>query len=124
MNSYLLNIKSFILQQKNKIILFYKLLSFEGIVWFVSLIYLATLSNNIEQHFTFCPLSNLGFEHCPGCGLGKSVSLILHGHFIESFDFHWLGIPALIIILFRIFQLIRNNSKLYFKPIKKGENHA
>lgn len=124
MNSYLLNIKSFILQQKNQIILFYKLLSLEGIVWLVSLIYLATLSDTTEQHFTICPLSNLGIEHCPGCGLGKSVSLILHGHFIESFDFHWLGIPALLIIVYRISQLIRNNSKLYFKPIKKGVNHA
>lgn len=124
MNSYLLNIKSFILQLKNQTILFYKLLSLEGIVWLVSLIYLATLSNSTEQHFTICPLSNLGFEHCPGCGLGKSVSLILHGHFIESFDFHWLGIPALLIIVYRISQLIRNNFNLYFKPINKGENHA
>lgn len=120
----MLNTKSFILKLKNKIILFYKILSLEGIVWLVSLIYLATLSNNIEQHFTFCPLSNLGFEHCPGCGLGRSISMILHGHFIESFDFHWLGIPALLIIVYRISQLIRNNFNLYFKPIIKGENHA
>ncbi|MFN3872035.1 MAG: DUF2752 domain-containing protein [Ignavibacterium sp.] len=124
MNSYLLNVKSLILRLKKQIVLFYKILTLEGIIWLISLIYLATISNQSEQHFTICPLSNLGFEYCPGCGLGRSISMILQGDIIQSFDFHWLGVPALIIILFRIFQLIRNNFSIYFKPTNKGVNHA
>lgn len=124
MNNYLLNIKSFILRLKSWIFLLYKLLTLEGVIWLISLIYLATVSNNSEQHFTICPLSNLGFQHCPGCSLGRAVSMILQGDIIHSFDFHWLGIPALIIILYRISQLIRNNFSIYFKPINKGVNHA
>ncbi|WP_290664271.1 DUF2752 domain-containing protein [Ignavibacterium sp.] len=120
----MLNIKSLTLLLKNRIILFYKLLSLEGIIWTVSLIYLASTSNYSESHFTICPLSNLGLENCPGCGLGRSVSMVLHGHLFESFDFHWLGIPALVIILSRLLQLIRNNFNLYFKPINKGVDHA
>lgn len=119
MNGYLLNIKFLIIRLKSWTILFYKLLSLEGIFWVVSLIYLSTISDFSEQHFTICPLSNLGIEHCPGCGLGRSISMILHGNIFQSFDFHWLGIPALIIILLRIFQLIKNNFSIYFKPIKK-----
>lgn len=124
MENYLPNIKPFILQIRRITISTYKLFGLEGIVWITALIYLATFNNYNEQHFTICPLSNMGIENCPGCGLGRSVSVVLHGHFLESFNFHWFGIPALIIILFRIFQLIRNNFNLNFKPINKGVNHA
>ncbi|PIR17441.1 MAG: hypothetical protein COV46_04125 [Deltaproteobacteria bacterium CG11_big_fil_rev_8_21_14_0_20_49_13] len=29
---------------------------------------------------------------CPGCGIVRSVSVLLHGHFIESLKFHPLGV--------------------------------
>ncbi len=124
MKNYLPNIKSFVITVKSLINSLYKLVGLEGIVWISALIYLATYSNYNQNHFTICPLSNLGIDNCPGCGLGRSVSMVLHGQFLHSFDFHWLGIPALIIILFRIFKLIRNNFNHYFKPINKGANHA
>lgn len=124
MKNYLPNIKAitrFILSKLSDV---YKLLGFEGIIWIVSLIYLASLTNSNQQHFTICPLSNLGFDHCPGCGLGKSISMILHGNISDSFDFHLLGFPALIIIMFRIFQLIKLNFHIHFKTLNKGVNHA
>uniref|UniRef100_A0A832G7X0 DUF2752 domain-containing protein n=1 Tax=Ignavibacterium album TaxID=591197 RepID=A0A832G7X0_9BACT len=124
MENYLLNIKAIIRFIYSKLSLIYKLLGIEGIIWIVSLTYLASLTNSNHQHFTICPLSNLGFEHCPGCGLGKSISMILHGNIFESFDFHLLGIPALIIIIFRIFQLIKINFHIHFKTLNKGVNHA
>ena len=124
MKNYLPNIKTIIGFIHSKLSDVYKLLGLEGIIWIVSLIYLASFTESNQQHFTICPLSNLGFEHCPGCGLGKSISLILHGNIFESFDFHLLGIPALIIILFRISQLIKINYLIHFKSLNKGVNHA
>ncbi|MGQ9797983.1 MAG: DUF2752 domain-containing protein [Ignavibacterium sp.] len=89
------------------------------------MLHLSQLPTNSTLQFTICPLSNLGFEHCPGCGLGKSISMILHGNIFDSFDFHLLGIPALIIILlFRISQLIKINYLIHFKTLNKGVNHA
>lgn len=88
-----------------------KLIGFESFVWISSLIYLAFFNDPFHQHFTICPLSNAGFEYCPGCSLGNSISLIFNGYFIESFNAHFLGIPALIIILYRIFSLIKFNLK-------------
>lgn len=124
MKNYLPNIKTIIGFIHSKLSDVYKLLGLEGIIWIVSLIYLASFTESNQQHFTICPLSNLGFDYCPGCGLGKSISLILHGNIFESFDFHLLGIPALIIILFRISQLIKINYLIHFKTLNKGVNHA
>ena len=61
-----------------------------------------------DSHFTLCPLYNLGLDWCPGCGLGRSIASILKGDISASIKFHWFGIPALIILLHRIFYLFRN----------------
>lgn len=95
----------------NKIFNFIKPIGFEGFIWIASLLYLALFVNPYETHFTICPLSNLGFEHCPGCGLGNSIALIFRGQFTQSFETHNLGIPALLIILHRIFAIIIFNLK-------------
>jgi hypothetical protein len=76
--------------------------------WVTALVLLAT-TNSHEHHFTLCPLANLGYEDwCPGCGIGRSISHILHGEFAESFSEHWFGFPALLIIVYRIYTLIKN----------------
>ena len=81
--------------------------------WITALVLLAR-TNAHEHHFTFCPLANVGFENwCPGCGLGRSISHILHGEFTNSFSEHWFGLPALVIILYRIFTLTyKKNDKI------------
>ncbi len=80
----------------------------ELIFWCVALLWLYFIK--IETtHFTLCPLSNLGLDFCPGCGLGKSISLIFSGDFVQSLHAHPLGVLALIIILHRIIVLFRNN---------------
>lgn len=110
---------------KKAIVSFYKLISLEGLIWISALIYLAFFNNPAEAHFTICPLSNLGFEHCPGCGLGTSISMLFRGEFPQSFDTHWLAIPALLIILYRIFSLIKSNYNKYQINLSiKGENYA
>jgi len=77
------------------------------------LFYLNFIHNPENTHFTICPFANFGFEFCPGCGLGNSISYIFMGNFIESFHSHPLGIFALIIIALRIITIINNNRRKY-----------
>jgi hypothetical protein len=84
-----------------------KRINIELIFWIAGLIYLAFM-NPSETHFSMCPIKNLGFSFCPGCGLGHSISYLFLGQIQESFHHHPLGIFALIVIAWRIFQLTKN----------------
>lgn len=92
-----------------------KRLPLEAIVWTTGLILLATLESG-SNHFSLCPLKLAGFTWCPGCGLGNSITLLLHGKFTESFNAHPLGIFALVILSFRIISL----TKLYVQNYGKS----
>jgi hypothetical protein len=93
----------------SKIINSIKLVGLEGFIWIVAIVYLAFFNNPFQSHFTICPLSNAGFEHCPGCGLGNSISFLFNGNFSESFKTHLLAIPAIVIIVYRIYTIIKFN---------------
>lgn len=82
----------------------------ELLIWVTAFIILYNL-NLEENDSTICPIHNLGFKWCPGCGLGKSIHLVLHGEFRNSFEMHWLGIPVCIVLFYRNIQLIRYKLK-------------
>jgi hypothetical protein len=84
----------------------------EAFIWIVALITLFFV-NPSANHFTICPFHHLGLDFCPGCGLGRSISYLLSGHFRESFESHPLGLFAVIILLHRIQQLIKTNYQNY-----------
>jgi hypothetical protein len=92
---------------------YFKIVSLEAFIWISGLVYLAFFSSVDQTHFTFCPIKNMGFDFCPGCELGHSITQIFHGNFIESFHTHPLGIFAMIIISFRIRTLIKTNINHY-----------
>lgn len=92
---------------------YFKIIGFESFIWISGLIYLAFFSPVGQTHFTICPIKNLGFDFCPGCGLGHSITQIFHGNFIESFHTHPLGFLALIIIAYRIYTLLKTNINHY-----------
>jgi hypothetical protein len=96
---------------------YFNLIGFEALIWISGLIYLAIFSPLDQTHFTICPLANAGFDYCPGCGLGHSITQLFHGNFIQSFNTHPLGFFALIIILHRIFTLIKKNI-IHYKKAK------
>ncbi len=79
----------------------------ELLVWISGLAYLAFIDPAGTSHFSFCPLKNLGFEHCPGCGLGTSISFLFHGKAGESFSSHPLGLFTLIVLSRRIVTLAK-----------------
>ncbi len=78
----------------------------EALIWAGALVYLGFHDPTAEAQFTFCPLKNLGFDFCPGCGLGRSISYFLHGYPSLSFQIHPLGIPATFILAARSAALI------------------
>jgi hypothetical protein len=82
---------------------------FELVFWIAALIALAITNPAQNAHYTLCPLKLMGITWCPGCGLGHSISFLLHGSLTQSFHAHWLGVPALLLILHRIYTL------MYFK---------
>jgi hypothetical protein len=49
----------------------------------------------------------MGISWCPGCGIGHSIAYLLHGDVIKSFHTHFLGTFALLVIVYRIVQLIK-----------------
>jgi len=85
----------------------------EALVWLAGLLLLATSDGT--AHFTLCPLQNMGWDFCPGCGLGKSITLLFQGKFHASLQAHPLGIFAVIILSFRIINLTKHYLRNYGK---------
>jgi hypothetical protein len=81
--------------------------NFELLFWKAAIIALAITDPALPSHYTLCPFKLMGITWCPGCGLGHSIAYLLHGDIKSSFDSHWIGVPALIIILYRILILTR-----------------
>ena len=72
----------------------------EALIWMGALIILAA-SNPAEHHYSLCPLDNLGFSYCPGCGLGRSIGYFFRLDIESSFYSHPLGIPATFLLIYR-----------------------
>ena len=92
-----------------------KRIPIEAIVWTAGLLVLALIDSG-NDHFSLCFLKNAGFDFCPGCGLGKSISLFFDGELNASLRAHPLGVFAVLILTFRIVNL----TKLYFKNYGKS----
>jgi hypothetical protein len=92
--------------------LFLKRFPLEAYFWVFGLTILFFVEPH-PGHFSICPFYHLGFSFCPGCGLGTSISHLMHGDPLLSFQSHPLGGIALIILSYRIFQLIKTNHKSY-----------
>ena len=95
----------------NKIFKILKKLDFEAVFWLSAFAYLTFINPYSPKDLDLCLFSLAGIENCPGCGLGKSISMVFHGDFAGSFNAHPLGIPAIILIVKRIYTLIKN--KIY-----------
>ncbi len=58
---------------------------------------------------------------CPGCGLIRSFTALVHGQISESYAYHRLGIPLFLIIAFQIpfrLYLLKTGSQGYSKRIE------
>ena len=86
---------------------------FEAIVWIAGLTMMAISDPFCESHYSLCLFKNMGFSFCPGCGLGHAIGYLARGEFLLSFKSHPLGIFAILMLSYRIFQIFSN------KPIRK-----
>jgi hypothetical protein len=82
---------------------------FELVFWATALIALAFADPAGPPHFSLCPFKALGISWCPGCGIGHAILWLFYGSITNSLHAHWLGIPALGGILYRIYTLAANN---------------
>ncbi len=112
-NQYILDEKSLVKSFLKKIQKIWLIIGFEAAVWILGLFFLIFIHSPGDTHFTVCPFANLGFEFCPGCGLGNSISYLFQCDLSASFHAHPLGIFALIIITMRIITIIKNNRRMY-----------
>lgn len=83
----------------------------EAIAWIVALVLLAVMEPT-NTHASLCPLSWTGFDLCPGCGLGHSVSYLFRGAWRQSFEAHPLGLFAVLVLLYRSISIFYKNYKL------------
>lgn len=84
---------------------------FELLIWIGGLLWLA-FTEVESAHYSLCVFRAAGVQHCPGCGLGHGVSHLLHGRLAESWTSHPLALPAFLILLNRIWQLLNFDSIL------------
>jgi len=89
--------------------------SAEAWIWLTALILLALLDPG-DHHHTLCPFSNLGISFCPGCGIGRSISLAFRGEWLNSLMMHPLGIPAIILLFWRSMSLIKHQIHILKNP--------
>ena len=89
----------------------------EALIWISALIILA-VSDPAHHHYTLCPFDNLGISFCPGCGLGRSVGYFFRADIESSFLSHPLGIPAIILLIYRSVKVLVNRKEFNFSTIK------
>ncbi len=77
----------------------------ELICWLGALLFLGFTQTG-ALHYSLCPIENIGFSWCPGYGLGRSLRNLLHADIRASLEHHWFGIPAFLILIYRILQLL------------------
>lgn len=98
---------------RQKIIAIIRNVNLEAVIWICGLTFLAFSNLGTDHHFTICPIKNLGFSFCPGCGLGESISHLFRLQVGESLHAHPLGIIALPILIYRIIFLLRKSHSEY-----------
>ncbi len=78
-------------------------------IWISGLVVLAFVNPAGETHFSLCLFKWIGLTFCPGCGLGHAVSWLFHGDIQRSLQAHPLGLLAVTVLFYRIFNLTRLN---------------
>ncbi len=87
---------------------------YEAIVWSGALLLLFFM--NPDGGPSLCILKNVGFQWCPGCGLGHAIHHALHFNVTASLEAHLLGIPATLLLIYQTIKSVY----LTKKTIKYG----
>jgi hypothetical protein len=99
-------------------------LNAEALIWTAVLLWFAVIPVPAGSHFSVCPLHLAGFDYCSGCGLGRSLVLLLHGRISESLALHPFGILALPLLTERIVVVFKSASEFSGYVPKKDKSGA
>lgn len=80
----------------------------EWMVFFSGLLLLALMNPENTSH-SFCLFELAGIDFCPGEGLGHSIAYTFRGEFSQAMNAHVAGPAAVIILGFRIGQILKRN---------------
>ncbi|QCR25116.1 hypothetical protein C1N53_15730 [Pontibacter sp. SGAir0037] len=75
-----------------------------------------------EHLFSLCPFSWIDFWFCPGCGLGHAIAFLFRGEWVASWKAHPLGLPVLVVLLWRVLVIIRNYRTLRYFYLNHTSN--
>jgi len=92
----------------------------ELLIWVAALVWIYFAVDPASTGPGLCVFHRLGFDACPGCGIGRSMHAALHFQWALSWKFHWLGIPAIGIILHRIYTIINYNKTKIHEQLPDG----
>ncbi|MCP2042553.1 DUF2752 domain-containing protein [Pontibacter sp. HSC-36F09] len=90
----------------------------EAGAWILGLLLLAGLEPMNDHLFSLCPVSWVWEGGCPGCGLGHSIAYLFRGELGPSWQAHPLGVPALLLLSWRVTELLAQSRKLYLHHSK------
>jgi hypothetical protein len=65
---------------------------------------------------SLCIFNAIGIKACPGCGIAHAMQSAMHLNFAESFHHHVLGIPAVLVLCYRVYVLTFSKIKLNAEP--------
>jgi hypothetical protein len=95
----------------------------EAACWSVGLLLLALMEPAGEHLFSLCPVSWVLETGCPGCGLGRSIAYLFRAEWLASWQAHPLGLPAVLVLCWRIGSLSRQSLRMY-KHSSNKTNHG
>ncbi|MBX2971496.1 MAG: DUF2752 domain-containing protein [Flavobacteriales bacterium] len=81
----------------------------ERMAWSVGLLVL--FFGHGDEGPTLCLFHWMGLTSCWGCGIGHALHDAMHLEFSASMEHHPLGIPILLILLYRVYELSRPRTK-------------
>lgn len=92
---------------------------FEIAVWAVALVLLFFMP--FGSSGTLCLSKYLFGISCPGCGIGHAMHEAMHMRFAASLEHHLFGVPAVLILIYRIFYLtIKQKQYVYISSHDTG----
>lgn len=92
----------------------------ELLIWVAALLWICFGIDPSTNPTSFCAFHWMGFEACPGCGIGRSMHAALHGNWVVSWKYHWFGVPAVLIIFHRIISLITSTKTKLHEQLPDG----
>ena len=89
--------------------------NFEQSCWFIGLLFLFFL-NPTSSDSSICIFKLVGFNFCPGCGIGHSIHYTLHLNFLNAYREHILGIPLTLLLVWQILKPILKTKNTFYGP--------